>query len=183
MSQKEKTYNYFYIINNLLNGHFYLGVHSTDDLDDGYFGSGKVLKQAIKKHGVENFELTILKYFDTRDELMTFEREVVNERFLEYYQSICYNLKKGGEGGSVKQFTDEELKTKHNKFRHDYYIDNKNRRLAYAHSYYEKNKERIRELQRKWAENNRERRLEINRESARRRYCAKKRTQSNQPNV
>lgn len=110
MERTEKKYNYFYIINNLLNGHFYLGVHSTDDLDDGYFGSGKVLKQAIKKHGVENFELTILKYFDTRDDVLAFEKEVVNERFLEYYKGICYNLKKGGEGGFERTYTPDELK-------------------------------------------------------------------------
>ena len=107
--KREKIYNYFYIVNNLLNGRFYLGVHSTDTLADGYFGSGLALKKAIKSYGKENFELTPLKFFKTRKELMDFEREIVNERFLTYYKGICYNLKKGGGGGSVKRFTTEEL--------------------------------------------------------------------------
>lgn len=31
-------------------------MHSTDNLDDGYVGSGKRLWNSIKKHGKENFE-------------------------------------------------------------------------------------------------------------------------------
>lgn len=107
--KREKIYNYFYIANNLLNGHFYLGVHSTDTLADGYFGSGLALKKAIKSYGKENFELTPLKFFKTRKELMDFEREIVNERFLTYYKGICYNLKRGGEGRAEPIFTPEVL--------------------------------------------------------------------------
>lgn len=112
--KREKIYNYFYIVNNLLNGHFYLGVHSTDTLADGYKGSGKALKLAIKKHGKENFELVPLKFFKTRKELMDFEREIVNERFLTYYKGICYNLKRGGEGGhyNVNMTEEDELQWK-----------------------------------------------------------------------
>jgi len=119
--RREKIYNYFYIINNLKNGHFYLGVHSTDKLADGYMGSGDLIKRAIKSYGKENFELTPLKFFKTRKELMDFEREIVNERFLEHYNGICYNLKKGGEGGREKKFTDEERKereSEHNRKAH-----------------------------------------------------------------
>lgn len=108
--QNDKIYNYFYIINNLLNGHFYLGVHSTNDLNDGYFGSGTALKQAIEKYGRDNFKLTILKYFDTRDELLAYESEVVNMRFLEHYHGVCYNQVLGGHGGRLKSLTDEEAK-------------------------------------------------------------------------
>lgn len=136
---KEKTYNYFYIVNNLLNGHFYLGVHSTDKLADGYFGSGLALKNAIKSYGKENFELTPLKFFKTRKELMDFEREIVNERFLTYYKGICYNLKKGGEGGRETVFTPEEIK-EHRRTSNERY--NKN------------NPEKAREQKRNWEKNN-----------------------------
>lgn len=154
--KREKTYNYFYIVNNLLNEHFYLGVHSTDTLADGYFGSGKILKKAIKFYGKENFELTPLKFFKTRKELMDFEREIVNERFLTYYKGICYNLKRGGEGGSDKIFADEELKQHKSEYMQGYYQDNKNAVSKQSKGWKDDNPERYQELQHEWYENNKD---------------------------
>ena len=63
----EKKYNYFYKITNNLNGHYYYGVHCTNDLDDGYMGSGKRLHWAYEKYGIENFTKEILKFFENKD--------------------------------------------------------------------------------------------------------------------
>ena len=38
--------HYVYEITNNINGKIYVGVHSTKDVNDGYMGSGKHLKQA-----------------------------------------------------------------------------------------------------------------------------------------
>ena len=38
-----------YKTTNLINGRFYVGMHKTNDLDDGYMGSGKMIQRAIKK--------------------------------------------------------------------------------------------------------------------------------------
>ena len=46
-----KKYNYIYIITNIVNGKIYIGKHSTDDLNDGYLGSGKKLRLAKNKYG------------------------------------------------------------------------------------------------------------------------------------
>ena len=89
-----KAYHYFYKITNRINGMFYYGIHCTNDLDDGYMGSGKRIIAAIKKYGVENFEKKILKYFDSLKELSDYEAQIVNEDLLN--DPMCYNLIKGG---------------------------------------------------------------------------------------
>lgn len=101
-SKQEKRYNYFYRIDNLVNSKFYYGVHSTDDLDDGYMGSGIALKKAKKKYGIENFKKTILLYFNTEEEMFAYEREFITPEFLEIHRGICYNEKPGGDGGWLK---------------------------------------------------------------------------------
>ena len=91
-----RRYHYFYKITNNINGHFYYGVHNTDNLDDGYMGSGKRLRYAYEKYGIENFTKEILKFFDTSKEAFLYEAEVVNERLVN--DKSCYNIKQGGDG-------------------------------------------------------------------------------------
>jgi hypothetical protein len=89
-------YHYFYKITNNINGHFYYGVHSTDDLNDGYMGSGKRLHRAYKKYGVEFFTKEILKFFETKEDAFAYESEIVTEDLVR--DQNCYNLMCGGFG-------------------------------------------------------------------------------------
>ena len=94
---QRRKYHYIYKITNKLNGKFYIGMHSTDNLDDGYFGSGKIINYSVNKHGIENHRVEILEFLDSREELKKREAEIVNEELLS--DPLCMNSKFGGEGG------------------------------------------------------------------------------------
>ena len=72
-------------------------MHSTSNLKDGYLGSGKRLRHAIRKYGVENFVLEIIEWCETRNILAKREQEIITESHIT--DEKCYNLKKGGLGG------------------------------------------------------------------------------------
>ena len=97
MGRKEKKYHYIYKTTNVINSKYYIGMHSTDNLDDGYMGSGKRLRNSINYHGKDNFIKEILEYCDSRGELKEREREIVNKELLN--EDLCMNLVVGGEGG------------------------------------------------------------------------------------
>lgn len=82
-----------YRITNLVNGKIYVGKHKTTDLNDGYMGSGKLIRQAISKYGLENFHKEILFVFDNEEEMNAKEAEIV------VISENSYNLTEGGKGG------------------------------------------------------------------------------------
>lgn len=91
-----------YEIKNKINGKSYIGQHSSDELHS-YWGSGKLIKKAIEKYGIENFERIILERCSTKDELNEREKYWIKEK-----NSLIngYNLTDGGTGGDNSQFID-----------------------------------------------------------------------------
>lgn len=91
-----KPYGYVYEIVNNINGKTYIGQRklSLDTSWDDYYGSGRLIKQAIKKYGKENFSKYLLIY--------SYSREELNEKESFYIQSTIndktrgsYNIFKG----------------------------------------------------------------------------------------
>ena len=60
---------FIYLTTNLVNGKRYIGQHTTNNLQDGYLGSGVLILKAIEKYGTENFQREILCYCETQEEL------------------------------------------------------------------------------------------------------------------
>lgn len=93
-------YGYIYLTTNLINNRKYIGQHKSTEFDINYYGSGKILLQAINQYGKENFSCEILKECFSEDELNKQE-----EYYIEKYGAVesreFYNLKPGGLGKSV----------------------------------------------------------------------------------
>lgn len=85
-----------YKITNLVNGKVYVGKHQTRVLDDGYMGSGKLIRRAVAKYGIDSFKKEILHIFDNELEMNAKEAELVTEEFC---KESNYNLCPGGHGG------------------------------------------------------------------------------------
>lgn len=94
--QQEK-FHFIYKTTNVITNKYYIGMHSTDDLNDGYLGSGKRLILSVRKYGVESHVREILEFCDSREALCERERSIISEEVL--LDKLCLNLKLGGKGG------------------------------------------------------------------------------------
>ena len=92
-------YHYVYKIVCRATGCYYIGVHSTNDLEDGYLGSGTRVRESIKQHGRENHSKEVLTLCDTREAANKLESELVNEETL--LDNKCLNLAMGGKNGKL----------------------------------------------------------------------------------
>ena len=89
----KKMYHVIYKTTRPSTGQYYIGKHSTNNLDDGYQGSGKRVKAILKK---EECTTEILHYCNTEEEAYELEEDIVNLEMLS--DPLCLNLVVGGYG-------------------------------------------------------------------------------------
>lgn len=116
-------YHYLYKIINNINGKYYIGIHSTNNLNDGYCGSGQTIIKAYKKYGPTNFTKLIWDFYANEKELEDAEAKFATER--EINDPDCYNINCGGGHHPVRTVTCRDI------------LENKNVRVPqeeyYAH--------------------------------------------------
>ena len=98
-----------YLTTNIINNKIYVGVHRTEnpDIFDGYLGCGANINNshsykrakapfhyAILKYGINNFKRSTLRVFDTLEEAILLESEIVNNEFI--LRKDTYNVALGG---------------------------------------------------------------------------------------
>lgn len=96
-----------YRTTNLINNKEYIGVHKTKNPNDSYLGSGHIMKKAIKQYGKDNFKKEVLFIFETEQEMVNKESELVNEEYVNRLDT--YNLVSGGK---YRDYYSEETKNK-----------------------------------------------------------------------
>jgi len=83
-----------YKIQNNINGKYYIGRHATKNTHDSYMGSGRGIRNAISKYGIENFTKEIIAVADSAEKLWELEKEIVNEDVVK--DPMSYNVAYGG---------------------------------------------------------------------------------------
>ena len=132
-----KKYNFVYQTKNLINSKTYIGVHQTDDIDDGYIGGGikrlshakvlckksnSIFAQAVVKYGYENFKREILGFFDTYEECLEEEKYLVNENWVKDRSN--YNITLGGRGRKGWKMAKKHRKNLTNAISKEYVVVN-----------------------------------------------------------
>lgn len=107
---EQRKFHIIYRTTCLTTGKWYIGMHSTDDIDDGYMGSGSIISRSIKKYGKENHVLEILEYLPDRKSLSLREEQILSKELRS--DPLCMNIRSGGTGNQPGKALKEETKAK-----------------------------------------------------------------------
>ena len=98
---EDNSHHYVYRISCLIPEklYYYLGKHSTKNLEDGYKGSGTNLKwkRVLEKYGIENFKFEIWYFYENSQKAFTAESLLIGNRWK--WDIWCCNGRQGGSGG------------------------------------------------------------------------------------
>ena len=107
MTRKKNNIHYIYITTCKITKRYYIGIHSTSNINDGYLGSGKILRNSIRKYGKENHIKEILEFFPNREDCEKNETLLINEKIGD---NFCINLTSGGKGFRMNHTEETKIK-------------------------------------------------------------------------
>jgi len=81
-------------------------MHSTNDLNDGYKGSGTRLARSMKKYGKDAHLCEVLEHHPSRQALSEREKQIITKEMLQ--DPMCLNIGPGGEDNAPGYRTPEE---------------------------------------------------------------------------
>lgn len=97
-----------YKITNLINDKVYIGQTTKNRQGyEYYFGSGKLIKDSIKKYGKENFKREILKENIHCQTALDLYEQIYIKKYNSQNMKLGYNLSNGGYGTNGYKHTDE----------------------------------------------------------------------------
>ena len=102
-------YGYIYKTINIITNQIYIGKKKSDKFLSTYYGSGKNIKNQLKIYGKKNFKVILLDIAENKEELNKLEKMYI-KNYKRSYRDRCLNLAKGGDGGSVYEYADDETK-------------------------------------------------------------------------
>lgn len=88
-------YHFVYKLQCPISEKFYIGIHSTTDLNDGYEGSGNWPRNYVKKYRAGKLIKEILEFFPTRKQAENRERSICQ---MTSNNILCKNIAPGGRG-------------------------------------------------------------------------------------
>lgn len=91
-------------------GKFYIGMHSTDNLNDGYKGSGSILSRSIKKYGKDSHTCEVLEFLPDRKTLALREEQLITPELRT--NKMCMNIRSGGTGNPPGSKVSEDVRKK-----------------------------------------------------------------------
>lgn len=95
-----KMYYFIYKTTNQITQEYYIGKHCTENLNDGYIGTGMTILKKIKQFGKKHFYRNIIEFCNSYEELNEAEKKYITLR--ELSDPLCMNNQTGGDDGFIQ---------------------------------------------------------------------------------
>ena len=95
-----KKFGYVYKVTNKLNNKVYIGAKVKDEFDKNYYGSGKKIKFLVEELGKDNFDLELIEWCYSKEELIKKEKYWIY-KYKSYNSIFGYNIRVIGLSGRI----------------------------------------------------------------------------------